>query len=391
MTSAVINWATKMSGRLPLADWLPATMRGLARRTARLLLLRHNARTMDRLISGRCANLDDIASFLSTQATPLSAPLVLISQAQRSGGSLLNQLFDAHPALAAYPGELRFGYMVTDDWPPLDTRLGAEGNFRSLFDLKFYRLMRRGYVKGGGKILSEDGRELIDRSPERYRFLLVPRVQYLVFKELFKREPPESQREILNHFFTSHFNAWLDYQGHLEDKRWITSFAPRLAIEADASATFFDNYPDGRLIQIIRDPWSWYSSAKRHRRAVRHGTSSQELLEMWSVSAESMLRNKSRNGDGVIIVAFEDLIDRTEPIMRRLARELGIAYTSILLEPTFNGRTIRANSSFATEESGVIKAPLACGEMLSGEERQLIETHCLDLYERVAAKALQVG
>ena len=121
------------------------------------------------------------------------------------------------------------------------------------------------------------------------------------------------------------------------------------------------------------------------------GASSHELLEMWSASAESMLRNKSRNGDGVIIVAFEDLIDRTEPIMRRLARELGIAYTSILLEPTFNGRTIRANSSFATEESGVIKAPLARGEMLSEEERRLIETHCLGLYERVAVKALQVG
>ena len=122
-----------------------------------------------------------------------------------------------------------------------------------------------------------------------------------------------------------------------------------------------------------------------------HGASSQELLETWSASAESMLRNKSQNGDRVIILAFEDLIDRTGPTMRRLARELGIAYSPILLKPTFNGQTIQANSSFATEESGVIKAPLTRGEMLSEAERRFIETHCLGLYERVAARALQVG
>jgi hypothetical protein len=40
---------------------------------------------------------------------PVTSPLVLISQIQRSGGSLLSQLLDGHPELDAHPHELKIG------------------------------------------------------------------------------------------------------------------------------------------------------------------------------------------------------------------------------------------------------------------------------------------
>ena len=181
---------------------------------------------MNRLLSGEKANLDDIASFLGIKSIPLHAPLILISQVQRSGGSLLNQLFDGHPALAAYPQELRLGYAHPDQWPELDVDLDSDTIFRSLYDLKFGRFMRRGYIKGGAKIVSRDEGQFFDRNPERYRFFLVPRVQYLLFKRLFEGKPPKSQRDIFNYFFTAFFNAWLDYQGRLE-KRSGSPLLPR--------------------------------------------------------------------------------------------------------------------------------------------------------------------
>jgi hypothetical protein len=115
---------------------------------------RRLVRTLNALIAGRKSNLDDIGAFLAARVTPKHLPMVLISQAQRSGGSLLSQLFDGHPALAAYPQELRFGFEYDDVWPPLDPALGVTKNFRMLFDLKFARLMRGGYMKGGAKRLS---------------------------------------------------------------------------------------------------------------------------------------------------------------------------------------------------------------------------------------------
>ena len=39
---------------------------------------------------------------------PVTVPFALISQIQRSGGSMLNQLFDGHPNVHAHPHELKF-------------------------------------------------------------------------------------------------------------------------------------------------------------------------------------------------------------------------------------------------------------------------------------------
>ena len=45
----------------------------------------------------------------------------------------------------------------------------------------------------------------------------------------------------------------------------------------------------------------------------------------------------------------KDLVSRTESTMAALAERLGIAMSPVLLTPTFNGRPIRANSSYAVE------------------------------------------
>ena len=47
-------------------------------------------------------------------------PLVLVSQVQRSGGTLLSQLFDGHPECHAHPSEIYIGHPRKWDWPPLD-------------------------------------------------------------------------------------------------------------------------------------------------------------------------------------------------------------------------------------------------------------------------------
>ena len=56
----------------------------------------------------------------SNHLVPVREPLVLISQIQRSGGTLLSQLFDGHPELHAHPSELKIGRPKFWHWPPLD-------------------------------------------------------------------------------------------------------------------------------------------------------------------------------------------------------------------------------------------------------------------------------
>ena len=348
------------------------------RSISRYLVNRKRERFTVHLLSDNPDNLDDVEAFIVDQPTKLDAPLVLISQAQRSGGTLLSQLFDSHPAIAAHPHELSIGHPSDEHWPALDPAEGAEKNFRKLFDIGMLGLMRRGYTKG-------------DRNPEQRHFFLVPRMQYRIFLHLYETVRPSSGRGILDHYFTSYFNAWLNYQGNLEDKRWITGFAPRLAHHEASVAGFFQSYPDGRLIQIIRDPRTWYPSAKQHQKSGHAGRTPEDILSTWCLSTESICRNKEAYGDKVIVLRFEDLLGNTERTMRTIAQELGIAYNSLLEEPTFNGETMRANSSFAVDASGIIDAPLKRQNMLDAEEGRLIEQRCMTLYERALANAMQVS
>ena len=66
------------------------------------------------------SHLNDLYRISLANYTPVTVPLVLISQIQRSGGTLLSQLFDGHPEIHAHPSELMIGYPTKNNWPKLD-------------------------------------------------------------------------------------------------------------------------------------------------------------------------------------------------------------------------------------------------------------------------------
>jgi hypothetical protein len=78
----------------------------------------------------------------------------------------------------------------------------------------------------------------------------------------------------------SYFWAWVNNQNLLGHKKYITAFTPRLATRKENMKAYFDIYPEGRLISVIRDPKNWFPSAVRHnlekygdmRQALSNGT-----------------------------------------------------------------------------------------------------------------------
>ena len=150
--------------------------------------------------------------------------------------------------------------------------------------------------------------------------------------------------------------------------------------------SFFEIYPDGRLISIIRDPKNWYPSAIRHRPKICRGI--RDGVDLWEKNAQAMLQNKDRYGDRVCILTFEDLITRTKSVMRYLAEFLEIKFEDILLEPTFNKYPIRANTSFEAEKNGIIKSTLNRYKTLAQEELEFIKSKSKDLYGQVLSLAI---
>ena len=91
--------------------------------------------------------LDRAYHFWLEHFEPVTAPLVLISQIQRSGGSMLSQLFDGHPEIHAHPHELKIGYPQKHIWPQIDLKESHRRWFEILFEDIVVRHSRYGYKK----------------------------------------------------------------------------------------------------------------------------------------------------------------------------------------------------------------------------------------------------
>jgi hypothetical protein len=307
---------------------------------------------------------------------PVREPLVLVCQAQRSGGTLLARLFDGHPQCHAHPHELLIGYPKPHTWPELPLDEEPELWFAKLKESYLSTLFRKGRRKVPLKAPGE-------KSKGGYPFILPPEFQRLLFlEEVGRRSPIGSEREVLDCYMTSLFNAWLDNQNlRGVQKRWVVAFSPRRAW-GEGLEQFFGIYPDGRLISILRDPLSWFTSAQGRDPEAEPGG----LLELWKRSAREMLEADRRYGERVCVVRFDELVLDTAATMRRLADWLGIEFDARLAVPTFNGYPVGPNSSYETRETGVLAEPVErYKRLLSDEQQELIRSECDELYQQALA------
>src|SRR5215831_17396707 len=76
---------------------------------------------------------------------PVKQPLVLISQVPRSGGTLLNRLFDGHPECLTHVYELQLG-PHKESWPELNLNESAEQWFEQLAEPHLVRNQLKTYA-----------------------------------------------------------------------------------------------------------------------------------------------------------------------------------------------------------------------------------------------------
>ena len=83
------------------------------------LRYRQRAKRLNRVIEQSKIEFEQLHNFKSQNVGPVTSPLALISQIQRSGGSLLSQLFDGHPEIHPHPHAnslLREFFGIRGDW-----------------------------------------------------------------------------------------------------------------------------------------------------------------------------------------------------------------------------------------------------------------------------------
>ncbi len=271
---------------------------------------------------------------------PVTQPMMLCSQVQRAGGTLLARLFDGHPACFAHPFELQWGRPRKFNWPQLD--LSAQRTAQELYERIHERWPRKAVKRGFEKYSKWTHRHFPD-AVERQPFLFDPCLQQDIFAAALSGQAADrSQRGVLNAYLTSLFNAWLDYQNlYRGPKQWVTAFLARLIMETDGTDRFFADYPDGLLVTIVREPGEWLSSYTRHMDA----DEAEPALDAWLASADASMRAHAARPDQVVVLLFEDLVHRTDSVMRMLCERMRLAFNEVLLEPTYNSMPVASDSS----------------------------------------------
>jgi sulfotransferase family protein len=306
---------------------------------------------------------------------PVAQPLVLISQIQRSGGTLINTLLDGHPELHVHPFELHIGHPTKFDWPSLDMEAGPDQWLENLSEPALAKLFEDGYRKG-----FRDGATYAPLP-----FALVPSFIDHLFRLLCREREVRSRREAIDLYFTALFNAWIDNQGLREQpKRWVVGFAPRVAW-GDSRARFREDYPDGRLLACLRDPRAWYASASRF--SDRYADFD-EAMALWRRGAGEIAAAKREAPDRVLVLTYEALVADPRRVMGELADWLGISWHPLLLAPTVNRMPTVSNSSYDHKPTVVSADSLeAWRRVLSDEVAAAVEAEAMELYSEVRSLA----
>jgi hypothetical protein len=307
------------------------------------------------------------------EAPFIDAPLALVSQISRSGGSLLAQLFDGHPQVYAHPWEIRIWHPNKWDWPALDPDASANEWLETLSDPKWAKIAEEGFAKAGRNPFAKT---------ERHPFTFSDETQRALFLELVASRPVTRSRDVLDCWFTSFFACWLNRERTGREVS-ITGFMPRVATSRESLDRFAADYPDGALISILRDPRSWYASSRvvHFHKQEAIGDAVEEWLE-WGRRLEELL---DASPVPTLGVPFDDLVLEPEPTMRRVADFVGVEFDPVLLRPTYAGRPVLPNSSFAVSDYG-INPGMAKSREISSDARAAIAEEALPLYRRLVER-----
>jgi sulfotransferase family protein len=302
----------------------------------------------------------------------VNQPIVLISQAPRSGGTLLLRLFDGHRSLHVVPWELSL-----DMRSNLDNCAEA---WERLHDDSLEAKFAQGFSQSHPHLNG-------DRT--RYPLHVAPSFMRGLYEEAIAVLDRPSERGLRNAYLTALFNAWLDNQNFYsrKAKSWVVIFTPRMIANNHKMANFRRVYPDGRVISIVRDPLSWFTSARRWSHSGEWARP-EEAMTTWCRSVEAALARHEAQPDTTAVVLFKDLIRKTRPTMTMLCRQLGIRFSKDIVTPTVNRLPVRANSSFPSSGVGITRIALKRHETeLTSAEADYVRRRGRSLYKEAHSRA----
>jgi hypothetical protein len=297
----------------------------------------------------------------------------MVSQIQRSGGSMFAQLFDNHPQFCAHPFEIHMGYPEKWDWIDFSLKESFENWFEKLYEIKLDHFTEiGGYKKPGNNQFAKNELLPFDYSKDYHKS---------VFLEHLRSMPNLNNRDVFDAYFDGFFRSWKNDTS--ENPKYITGFAPRLNMYKDNAERMLRDYPDGFMITLARHPVSWFASwIYQDKRFEENAEQSFRQLESdWLLSLKRSVELKSKFPKQIISLTYEQVVRNPERVMKYIANVVGIDYSPSLLIPSYAGLDVYPNSSFDEANKGVIDRSKERIESVDPSYIELINQKMLPAYD----------
>lgn len=270
-----------------------------------------------------------------TRAFDLVRRPVFICGAHRSGTTLVRDMLDSHPALAVLPAE---GTYFTNLKPRLIRQ--PQGLWLQSFGCEWLRRLSNPIHQEPYWLLGPSSEE---QSP------------YVEFARALMAWWPLAEERIgslasswpLVAVALAYAHCTGGFRANSSLRRWVEKtptnerFLERLRSE----------FPDAKLIHLVRHPFAVYASHKYEKQLVRRKfRSANRVLRDLGRSYRIALEQSCSDGsDHYLLIRYEDLLQSTHAAVDQLAAFLSIEPLPILMQPTACGLPAPSNSSFTAD------------------------------------------
>lgn len=250
--------------------------------------------------------------------------LAMISAGFEHGGNVTHRHFDGHPDLLVYPFESQLGNRDFNDflasvervqyrYPEFPEGLTAPELYELIIDEEMKTFLRK---RNGSKF--KDADLVLDEKVRKAEFVRI------------LGEPPILRRQVIEAFFRSTFVAWENYYTKPRSSMVYLGYSPAIGIDSERMVR---DFPDVRILHIVRNPFSAYRDTKR--RPFPQPLS--KYLITWNIyhsTVEMFAKMYPRN---VRIFRYEDLVGDKRRFMSEAADFIGVPFADTMLYPSWNG------------------------------------------------------
>ena len=244
----------------------------------------------------------------SAHLTKIIKHPIFIGGPMKSGTTLMTQLLDNHPELVVIPGDAHY----------------AKRFRKKRWDnVSFIDHWNRVMILISGK----QPYWFFGRNEEAYETFVSYQQYYL------KREK--------NQFLSAVKSLYL-LVGSPKTKHWV---------EKTPSNEFHykqikHDFPQAQFIHVLRNPLENITSLKKLKNLREWHSTVAYYAAMIKASYYYAKKNKRKNPENYFTISYEKVTTETEKSMKKLCKEIGLAYNKTLLEPTENGKKGIANSMY---------------------------------------------